>query len=352
MRKGHIHALVAEDESIGDLGASATPGWIAHELFHAQDASQAAKEAKRFVPPQRMERVAASLLRRGFVLTLNAKNTPCVNYSNVCDAAPGVVVLLHRRCNVVKHAMSYCAAGWSPWAAAADSSSSPGSTRAPRSTRPSTAETVVGWRPGMNGRATRNATGYVIPRAAAAAAAAAAVGLANCSASSCAAHPVPEEHSRLHLQAAAARRPRGARHAAAGPRDDVRGDDATAARRRGRRCARARAAPPTAAERRRTTHAQTSSDDRARCSRTTTRWRRGSRRTAPRACWAARPRRRRVQAVPNPWPDVPCKRRGFRGLADLSVYVRGRRDVRRGLRDAKFCATRGASRSATPPAAL
>ena len=21
---------------------------------------------------------------------------------------------------------------------------------------------------------------------------------------------------------------------------------------------------------------------------------------------------------PNPWPDVPCKRRGFRGLADLS----------------------------------
>ena len=106
VRKGHIHALVAEDQSIGDLGASATPGWIAHELFHAQDASQAAKEAKRFVPPQRMERVAASLLRRGFVLTLNAKNTPCVNYSNVCDAAPGAVVLLHRRCNVVKRQMT------------------------------------------------------------------------------------------------------------------------------------------------------------------------------------------------------------------------------------------------------
>ena len=25
------------------------------------------------------------------MLTLNAKNTPCVNYSNVCDAAPGAV---------------------------------------------------------------------------------------------------------------------------------------------------------------------------------------------------------------------------------------------------------------------
>ena len=331
VRKGHIHALVAEDESIGDLGASATPGWIAHELFHAQDASQAAKEAKRFVPPQRMERVAASLLRRGFVLTLNAKNTPCVNYSNVCDAAPGAVVLLHRRCNVVKHAMSYsrrrmvtlgCGGAELKLKSGLNEGSSINAAKRRRDKR-------VGWRPGMKGRATRNVTGYVIPRALPPPPPPPPpVGLANCSASKLRVH-IPHlknilvcTFTRQRLADLAARSTRQPVHVTT--YEGMQRDGGAAAREEVRTLL--GLAPPTAAERNAEAGhdvRKTSSDD----LRTVLEnydeveaWLAAN----GTACLLENLRDRgggACKRCPNPWPDVPCRRRGFRGLADLSGTV-------------------------------
>ena len=331
VRKGHVHALVAEDESIGDLGASATPGWIAHELFHAQDASQAAKEAKRFVPPQRMERVAASLLRRGFVLTLNAKNTPCVNYSNVCDAAPGAVVLLHRRCNVVKHAMSYsrrrmvtlgCGGAELKLKSGLNEGSSINAAKHRRDKR-------VGWRPGMKGRATRNVTGYVIPRAVPPPPPPPPpVGLANCSASKLRVHiPFLKNilvctFKRQRLADLAARSTRQPVHVTT--YEGMQRDGGAAAREEVRTLL--GLAPPTAAERKAEEGRdvrKTSSDD----LRTVLEnydeveaWLAAN----GTACLLENLRDRgggACKRCPNPWPDVPCKRRGFRGLADLSGTV-------------------------------
>ena len=46
-------------------------------------------------------------LLRGESFTVNPKNTPCVNYTDVVASVPGVRVVAFERCNTIKHALSY-----------------------------------------------------------------------------------------------------------------------------------------------------------------------------------------------------------------------------------------------------
>jgi len=79
-----------------------------HEIVHSGEVKEAflASEPGWAIGSSLTAKMRAQLLQGGS-LTVNPKNTPCVNWTNVVAGVPRVHVVAFERCNTVKHAISY-----------------------------------------------------------------------------------------------------------------------------------------------------------------------------------------------------------------------------------------------------